>query len=51
MFFNPNKKELVKSKQLVHTVCVFAEKEKWNGESIAENKMKIMKQFEEDYKE
>lgn len=51
MFFNPNKKELVKSKQLLHTVCVFAEKEKWNGESIAENKMKIMKQFEEDYKE
>lgn len=51
MFFNPNKKELVKSKQLLHTVCVFAEKEKWNGESIAENKIKIMKQFEEDYKE
>lgn len=51
MFFNPNKKELIKSKQLLHTVCVFAEKEKWTGESIAENKMKIMKQFEEDYNE
>lgn len=51
LFFNPNKTELVKSRQLLHTVCVFAEKQDWNGNSIAENKKKTIEQFDEYYKE
>lgn len=51
LFFNPNKTELVKSRLLLHTVCVFAEKQDWNGNSIAENKKKTIEQFDEYYKE
>ena len=49
MFFNPNRKELFKSRHLLHTICVFAEKDKWNGETIAQNKQDIIRQFKEDY--
>lgn len=49
LFFNPNKKELFRSRHLLHTVCVFAEKQEWNGESIAVNKINTVKQFEADY--
>ena len=51
MFFSPNKKELFKSRHLLHTICVFAEKEKWDGNAIASNKKAICKKFEEDYEE
>jgi hypothetical protein len=49
MFFNPNKKELFKSRHLLHTICVFAEKDMWNGKTIAQNKQDIIRQFKEDY--
>ena len=49
LFFSPQKKELFKSRHLLHTVCVFAEKEKWDGYSIAQNKIATIKKFEEDY--
>ena len=49
LFFNPNKKELFRSRHSLHTVCVFAEKQEWNGESIAVNKINTVKQFEADY--
>lgn len=49
LFFNPNKKELFRSRHLLHTVCVFAKKQEWNGESIAVNKINTVKQFEADY--
>lgn len=51
MFFNPNRKELFKSRHLLHTICVFAEKDKWNGQSIAQNKCEIIEQFNNDYDE
>lgn len=49
LFFSPQKKELFKSRHLLHTICVFAEKEEWNGSSIAQNKIATIKKFEEDY--
>ncbi len=49
LFFNPNKKELFRSRHLLHTVCVFAEKQDWNGEAIAINKIKTIEKFEADY--
>ena len=51
LFFSPNSKELVKSRHLLHTICVFAEKEQWDGKAIAENKYQTVRKFEEDYKE
>lgn len=51
LFFSPNKTELVKSRHLLHTVCVFAEKQVWNGEAIAENKKKTIDEFDNYYKE
>ena len=49
LFFNPQKKELFKSRHLLHTICVFAEKEGWDGASIAANKMATIEKFESDY--
>ena len=49
LFFSPLKKDLFRSRHLLHTICVFAEKEKWDGHSIAQNKMDIIRKFEEDY--
>lgn len=49
MFFSPLKTKLFKSRHLLHTVCVFAEKMKWDGEAIAENKLAEIKKFENDY--
>lgn len=49
MFFSPQKTELFKSRHLLHTICVFAEKEHWDGRSIAENKLLTLKKFEKDY--
>lgn len=49
LFFNPNKKEPFRSRHLLHTICVFAEKQEWNGEAIAMNKIKIVNKFEADY--
>lgn len=48
LFFNPNKTDL-RSRHLLHTICVFAERQEWNGEAIAENKIKTVKKFEADY--
>lgn len=50
MFFSPLRPELFKSRHLLHTVCVFAEKMKWDGESIAENKTAEIQKFQNDYK-
>lgn len=36
---------------MLHTICVFAEKEKWDGSAIASNKKAICKKIEEDYEE
>ena len=47
-FFNPTKEQF-KSRTLLHTICVFAELEKWNGESIAINKKKTLGIFENYY--
>lgn len=49
LFFNPNKKELFRSRHLLHTICVFAERQEWNGESIAINKINTVEKFEADY--
>ena len=48
LFFNPNKTDL-RSRHLLHTICVFAERQEWNGEAIAENKITTVKKFEADY--
>lgn len=49
LFFSPQKNQLFKSRHLLHTVCVFAEKVIWDGTSIANNKISTIKKFEEDY--
>lgn len=51
MFFNPSRKELFKSRHLLHTICVFAERGSWNGAAISENKKAMIDKFEKDYKE
>lgn len=51
LFFNPQKNDLVKSRHLLHTICVFAEKENWDGPSIAKNKIDTINKFESDYYE
>ena len=51
MFFNPSRKELFKSRHLLHTICVFAERGCWNGTAIAENKRAMIKRFENDNQE
>lgn len=51
LFFSPHKTELFKSRHLLHTICVFAEKERWDGPSIAENKINTIKEFENTYTE
>ena len=51
MFFNPSRKELFKSRHLLHTICVFAERGDWNGTAIAKNKRAMIKRFENDYQE
>ena len=50
LFFSPNRRGLFKSRHLLHTICVFAEKEKWDGESIAKNKCATLNRFRKDYK-
>ncbi len=50
LFFSPNRNELFKSRHLLHTICVFAEKIEWNGESIVLNKIETVEKFENDYK-
>ncbi|MBO7302521.1 MAG: DUF1524 domain-containing protein [Bacteroidaceae bacterium] len=49
LFFSPKKEDLSRSRHLLHTVCVFAEKEKWNGEAIAQNKRDTIMMFEKEY--
>lgn len=49
-FFNPNKTNLMKSRRLLHTVCVFAEQKDWDGKSIARNALGVLAEFEEYYK-
>ena len=51
MFFNPSRKELFKSRHLLHTICVFAERGGWNGTAISENKKAMIEKFENDYQE
>lgn len=51
LFFSPKEKSLFKSRHLLHTICVFAEKEKWNGESIAQNRLNTIEVFKTDYQE
>lgn len=51
LFFSPNSSELVKSRHLLHTICVFAEKEHWDAVAIAENKYNSVVKFEKDYSE
>ena len=49
LFFSPSKNELFKSRHLLHTICVFAEKQDWNGRSIVENKIETIKKFIDDF--
>lgn len=49
LFFNPSVAEYFKSRHLLHTIYIFANKE-WNAESIAENKKKILSDFDSYYK-
>jgi hypothetical protein len=49
LFFNPNKNERFRSRHLLHTICVFAEKQEWDGESIAINKINTVNKFEAYY--
>ncbi len=48
LFFRPSREQF-ESRHLLHTICVFAEKEKWDGKSIAENKLEMIQIFERDY--
>lgn len=50
LFFDPNKTNLMKSRRLLHTVCVFAEQKNWDGKSIARNALGVLVEFEEYYK-
>lgn len=49
MFFSPNRVEFFKSRSLLHTICVFAEKKDWTGKEIADNKIYIINQFTKYY--
>ena len=49
MFFNPKRTELFKSRHLLHTVCVFAEKLNWDGPAIAQNQYNTLEAFKRDY--
>lgn len=49
-FFDPLEKDFFKSRNLLHTICVFAKYMDWTGESIVKNKLEIISKFEEDYK-
>ena len=51
LFFSPNATELVRSRHLLHTICVFAEKENWDGAAIAMNKYDTINRFKNDYQE
>ncbi len=50
LFFSPSREQF-ESRHLLHTICVFAEKETWNGKSIAENKQEMISIFKRDYKQ
>lgn len=50
-FFNPLEKDFFKSRNLLHTICVFAKYMDWTGKSIVNNKLDIISKFEEDYKQ
>jgi len=49
LFFNPTKQDLTKSRRLLHTVCVFAEQETWDGPAIARNALRAINSFEAYY--
>lgn len=49
IFFSPRRKELFKSRHLLHTVCVFAEKTVWDGPAIARNQYDTLEKFKSDY--
>ena len=49
MFFSPKLTDLFRSRHLLHTMCVFAERPDWNGEAIAINKVETIKKFKNDY--
>lgn len=49
-YFNPDSR-LKKSRHLLHSVCVFAEKPQWGEKEISENKEGVVKKFEVVYKE
>jgi hypothetical protein len=51
LFFNPNENGLSLSRHLLHTVCVFAEKERWGGQEITDNKHAALNKLKEDYKQ
>lgn len=51
MFFSPRHDYMFKSRILLHTICVFAEKKDWNGESIAMNKLDTIQNFKNEYSE
>lgn len=48
LFFNPSVNEYFKSRHLLHTIYIFANKE-WNAASISENKRKILNDFDKYY--
>lgn len=48
-FFSPRVEKPFKSRHLLHTICVFAEQEKWDGESIAKNQHEILEKLKSDY--
>ena len=48
-FFSPRVEKPFKSRHLLHTSCVFAEQEKWDGESIAKNQHEILEKLKSDY--
>lgn len=50
MFFSPLRAELFRSRRLLHTVCVFAERMTWDGPAIAENQAAEIARYESDYK-
>lgn len=50
-FFDPLEKDFFKSRNLLHTICVFAKYMDWTGKSIVKNKLEIISKFEEDYKQ
>ena len=49
MLFNPNSKELFRSRNLLHTIMVFARNESWGPSQILANHKEYYEEFNKYY--